>query len=270
MFATRFPSVMLTLSFVVLPASAAPEAKEDLAKLQGSWSISTLEVDGVPLKDAALLTDARIVIDGDKFTNTSMGATYTGTLKLDPAATPPSIDMTFTDGPEKGKTALGIYKLKKDGWTLCLAITAKERPREFATNAASGSVLETLKSDPSAALQGEWTAVSGEMDGNPLPEAYVKNGHRIVKASEVTVRFGEYIFMKAVFTVDATKSPNHIDYTIAEGPEKGKVRQGIYEIDGNTFKSCMSPPGKPRPTTFEGKAGDGQTFSVWKKQKKAE
>ncbi len=117
-------------------------------------------------------------------------------------------------------------------------------------------------------LQGEWSAVSGEMDGKPLPDAYVKNGQRILKDKDLTVRFGDFIFLKATVSMDATKEPAEIDYVIAEGPDKGKVRKGIYELDGDTFKSCMGLPDKPRPRTFEGKQGDGQTYSVWKRQKK--
>ena len=122
--------------------------------------------------------------------------------------------------------------------------------------------------DDLAKLQGEWSAVSGEMDGKPLPDEYVKNGKRILKDNELTVQFGDYIFLKATVSIDATKELAEIDYVITEGPDKGKVRKGIYELDGDTFKSCMGLPDKPRPKTFEGKQGDGQTYSVWKRQKK--
>jgi uncharacterized protein (TIGR03067 family) len=132
---------------------------------------------------------------------------------------------------------------------------------------ARGSSAADTKDDLGK-LQGEWSAVSGEMDGEPLPDAYVKNGKRILKDNELTVRFGEYTFLKATVSIDATKEPAEIDYVIKEGPDKGKVRKGIYALDGDTFKSCMGLPDKPRPKTFEGKQGDGQTYSIWKRQKK--
>jgi uncharacterized protein (TIGR03067 family) len=53
--------------------------------------------------------------------------------------------MKFTEGPEKGNTALGIYELDGDEWKLCLTITAKDRPTEFAAKPKSGLGLEVLK-----------------------------------------------------------------------------------------------------------------------------
>ena len=43
---------------------------KDLDKLQGSWTIAELEVDG---QSSAAPADARIVIEGSRFTSTGMG-----------------------------------------------------------------------------------------------------------------------------------------------------------------------------------------------------
>ena len=268
MSAMCFVSVFVVMSVTMFPCSGAPDTREEFAKLKGIWSVKTLEIEGKPVTDPAVLNDAKIIIDGEKFTTTSMGATYQGTVKLDPTATPPSIDLAFTDGPEKGNSSLGIYKLEGNTWKLCLTLNAKKRPSDFSTKLASGTALETLQRTPDPALEGEWTAISGEMDGKALPDAYVKNGQRIVNGDQITIRFGDYVFMKADFTVDAGKTPKTIDYKLTDGPDKGKVRLGIYEIDGDTFKSCMALPGAARPTTFDASAGNGQTLSVWKKMKK--
>src|SRR5205823_4054339 len=118
-------------------------------------------------------------------------------------------------------TALGIYELEGDTWKICLTLTAKERPKEFAAPAGSGLALETLKRDmasqnepkkdspPAAAnepdevkkerakLEGEWAMVSGEIDGQPMPDAFVKTGKRVAKGNETTVTIGGNVFMKA-------------------------------------------------------------------------
>jgi len=116
-------------------------------------------------------------------------------------------------------------------------------------------------------LSGEWQMVSGERDGQALPEALVQSGKRVVKDGETTVTIGDMLFMKAKVAVDPTKKPKTIDYNVLEGSGKGKKVLGIYEIDGDTVKFCFAAPGKDRPTEFQSKEGSGHTLSVWKRKK---
>src|SRR5437773_128405 len=115
----------------------------DLDLLQGSWTVTALEVDGQKMP-APMLADARIAIKGNRFTSTGMGAVYTGTLELDEAATPRQLDMKFGAGPEKGNTNPCIYQLEGDIWKLCLATRGAVRPSGFATTPGSGFAFETL------------------------------------------------------------------------------------------------------------------------------
>lgn len=126
---------------------------------------------------------------------------------------------------------------------------------------------ESAKKDL-AALEGEWTMVSGEREGQPLDEARVKTAKRVSKDSVTTVTFGEMVFMKAKYTVDPSKKPKAIDYEFDEGPNKGKKALGIYEIDGDTVKFCFAGVDAERPTDFTAKAGSNRVYSVWKKAKK--
>ena len=119
-----------------------------------------------------------------------------------------------------------------------------------------------------AALEGEWTMVSAERNGEALPEDMVKAGKRVTKAGETTVSFGETVFMKAKFTVDPSKKLKTIDYEFTEGQNAGKKALGIYEIDGDTVKFCFASPDMERPTDFTAKADSGRVLSVWKKAKK--
>ena len=74
--------------------------------------------------------------------------------------------------------------------------------------------------------------------------------------------------MKAKITLDPSKKPKTIDYLVSDGPTKGQKLLGIYEIEGDTLKSCFGAPGAGRPTEFSGKTGQRRTVSVWKRDKK--
>lgn len=117
-------------------------------------------------------------------------------------------------------------------------------------------------------LEGEWSMVSGEANGQPMPRDLVKNGKRIAKDGETTILINEQVYFKAKFTIDPSKKPKAIEYTMTQGPTKGKTHLGIYELDGDTVKFCFAAPGKERPTDFTAKAGSQRTLSVWKRDKK--
>jgi len=119
-------------------------------------------------------------------------------------------------------------------------------------------------------LEGEWTMVSGEIDGTAMVEQQLKAMKRVAKDGVTTVTMSGQTFMKAKFSVDPAKKPKTIDYTVVEGPTKGKMQYGIYELDDDTVKFCFSSPGKDRPSDFTTKAGSGRTLSVWKKEAKKE
>jgi uncharacterized protein (TIGR03067 family) len=263
------------LASVDLPGGEA-NAKAVIEKVQGTWSYVTLEVDGVKVGEE-ILKDARIVVTGDTFTTSGLTPTYRGILRFDASRTPRTLDLIFTEGPEKGNTCLGIYELDGDLWKVCLAVNGKERPSTFGTTPASGLALEVLKREAAnpapdalavetARLAGEWSMVSGEFDGQALPETFVRSGKRVARGTEVTASFADQVYLKATFTVDPAQKPRSIDYTVIEGTNKGQTLHGIYELDGDTFRSCFAPAGKDRPTEFATKAGDGRTLTAWKRK----
>jgi uncharacterized protein (TIGR03067 family) len=120
-----------------------------------------------------------------------------------------------------------------------------------------------------AALQGEWSMVSGSADGQSMPEETRKQMKRVCKGDETTTTMAGQVYIKAKITLDPSKKPKTIDYDMTDGFTKGKKQLGIYEVDGDTFKACFAKPGAERPTDFTSKPGDGRTLSVWKRQKSA-
>jgi len=116
-----------------------------------------------------------------------------------------------------------------------------------------------------AALQGEWSMVSGSADGQPMPDEMRKQMKRVCKGDETTTTMSGQVFFKAKITIDPSKKPKTIDYQMTEGFTKGKTQLGIYELEGDTFKSCFAKPGADRPTDFTSKTG--LTLSTWKRDK---
>jgi uncharacterized protein (TIGR03067 family) len=119
-----------------------------------------------------------------------------------------------------------------------------------------------------AQLEGSWSMVSGEANGMSMPKEIVTSGKRIAKDGETTITIGGQVYFKAKFSIDPTKKPKAIDYTMTEGPTKGKTHLGIYELDGDTVKFCFAAPGKDRPTDFTAKEDSQRTLSVWKRDKR--
>jgi uncharacterized protein (TIGR03067 family) len=259
------------------------KGKADLDKLQGSWTIVTLEIDGVEMP-AAAPGGSKIVVKGDRFTTFSMGATYNGTIALDPAERPKSFDLKFTAGPEKGNTSLGIYELDGDNWKICLTVAGNARPSAFATAPGSGHALETLRRDasapapdtktsaadvhfkPVAELQSEWSLASLLLNGKPIDPRTIEYGKRVVKADEMTLTFGRDLVTKANMAADPTKYPKIMDYVHMAGMMAGQSQQGIYELEGRILRICSSPPGQTRPSEFTATPENGRTLAVWTKK----
>ena len=158
-----------------------------------------------------------------------------------------------------------------DGQEVAVTVTpiARKLPPGEGIRRSAGAWAEdaAAKKDLSL-LQGEWSMVSGSADGQTMPDENRTQMKRICKGDEVTVTMAGQIFIKAKVTVDPSQKPKTIDYEMTGGFTKGKKQLGIYEVDGDTFKSCFAKPGAVRPKDFE--PGDGRTVSVWKRAKKTD
>ena len=117
-------------------------------------------------------------------------------------------------------------------------------------------------------LQGTWTMISGERDGQPFPPEYLTGSSRVARDDETTVTVMGQLFMRAKFTLDPSKTPKAIDYAINDGQYAGLGMMGIYELDGDRVEFCLATPGRERPTGFVTKPDDGQTMTVWKRETK--
>jgi uncharacterized protein (TIGR03067 family) len=125
---------------------AADDTKKEYDRFEGTWKFISVEQDGMKLPVQAI-EGSRLICKGDIFTVTDPALTYKGTFKLDATKKPKTIDATFTEGPEKGTTMLGIYELEGDVYKVCFNVTGKDRPTEFAGKKGSGHVFQILRRD---------------------------------------------------------------------------------------------------------------------------
>ena len=254
--------------------------------LEGSWTITSLVLDGQSLP-APMLEGARIVIKGDRFVSTGMGAEYAGVLVPDASRRPHRLDMKFDTGPEKGNTNLCIYELDGDTLKLCIATRGRVRPASFDSPPGSGFAFETLVRgtapaaatstparskaaapasagrEPATEFEGEWRMVSGVMGGQAMDDDTVKWVKRVTHGRQTTVYAGPQVMMAFEFDYDASKSPKTIDYTHTAGTNQGKRQLGVYELEGRRLTVLMAAPGAPRPKRLDAAPGKGETLTVW-------
>ena len=141
---------LFVLALALVAADAPKEdAKKDLDKLQGVWTIAESTYDGADLPND-LASKLSFEIKGDQFTvkgdDETVQAYKTITLKLEPSTKPKSVDFVVRAGNEKGTTIEGVYEITgADEFKVAAKLDAKERPTEFKSPENSHVALITFK-----------------------------------------------------------------------------------------------------------------------------
>ena len=138
-------NVLPFLAIALVAADEPPkDAKKELEKFQGEWTMVSLETRGQKAPEETV-KGMKLTVKGAEWVVTRDGTTVADiTFQLDPSKDPKAIDLTFkVDGKE---TALkGIYKLDGDTLTLCRTDSpVAARPTAFKTT-VDGGVLAVWK-----------------------------------------------------------------------------------------------------------------------------
>jgi uncharacterized protein (TIGR03067 family) len=118
-----------------------------------------------------------------------------------------------------------------------------------------------------ARFEGVWRFALVEVDGKKQPEAPFETNKLIV------LKDGRYVIVQGdrithgTLKLDPTQTPKHYDVAVTNGPVKGLMVSGIYEIDGDTYKICLPLRGNDRPAAFDNKPGGGCLIHVFKREK---
>jgi uncharacterized protein (TIGR03067 family) len=133
----------LLFVFSLLSLAWGGEAKQN-SSMDGTWLPSSAEIGGKKFPDE-VRKSIKLVIKGDQYTVTVGKLVDKGTVKLNPAAKPKEMDITGTDGPNKGKTFLAIYERDGDTLRVCYDLSGMNRPTEFKTKEDTQLFLATYK-----------------------------------------------------------------------------------------------------------------------------
>jgi RNA polymerase sigma-70 factor (ECF subfamily) len=157
------------------PDRAEDAAARELKALQGEWKSAALGENGREASEKDL-KGVRWTFQGARLRCTDAGGKVIdwGEVRLDPGKEPMHFDLVGVEGPNKGKTLLGIYKREKGRVIICLRDPGKERPTEFTSDRGSDQAmmtLESLKDPPAPAAKPEPPA---------KPEADAMQGKRWV------------------------------------------------------------------------------------------
>jgi uncharacterized protein (TIGR03067 family) len=114
-------------------------------------------------------------------------------------------------------------------------------------------------------FQGDWVPVSYTVDGKAAtPDEF--------KTIKLTVRGAMSTFQRdgkvchGRYTLDPSGRPHEIDILHEDGPHKGEVALGLYEVGDGKLTICLADPGvKERPGELASEAGGGHTLEVWRR-----
>jgi RNA polymerase sigma-70 factor (ECF subfamily) len=115
-------------------------------------------------------------------------------------------------------------------------------------------------------MQGTWKAVSVESGGKKRPDQDIKKWKLFVAGDKMTARDGDDLLDESTFALDAGKKPRAIEITYTAGPDKGKKLTGIYAVEGDLLKICVTQRDKDGPTDFVSKPDTDHTLVVLKKE----
>jgi uncharacterized protein (TIGR03067 family) len=116
--------------FLAAPSRPGEQAtREDRERLQGTWALVTMVVDGRELGDGEGKETYQLTFEEDRYAISTGGRTRTrGAYRLDAARSPKALDTIPSEGEEAGRTRLGIYKLEGDTLTVCAHDPARHHP----------------------------------------------------------------------------------------------------------------------------------------------
>lgn len=144
----RFALALFAAGLVLALGStlAADEVKDELKKLDGTWTATEGEANGQALPEDEVKKLKLKIKDGQYEVKVN-DQTDKGNLKVNPKKKPKEVDAESIEGTNQGKTIKGIYEVDGDTLKACYQVGEGERPTEFKAPAGSTFVFFVFKRD---------------------------------------------------------------------------------------------------------------------------
>jgi uncharacterized protein (TIGR03067 family) len=125
--AVSLAAAVLLAAGLAAQTAKPPTPAGTLKSAQGTWVVNTFN--GQPSGEGTVA----LIITGEKYAQSVNGAVNErGTLKIDPAKKPMTIDLTIQEGDDAGKLQLGLVEIAGDTMTLKLAVPGTSaRPKDM-------------------------------------------------------------------------------------------------------------------------------------------
>ena len=138
----RITRVALSLVLGLFASSImADDVEKDLKKLEGTWTFDSVEAGGNKLPAEQFKTMS-VTMEGTKYSvKLNDMVVEAATQKIDPSKSPKTMDVTVTEGPNKGKVYLAIYEINGDTLKVCFDPEGKKRPNEFKGDVGSQTLV---------------------------------------------------------------------------------------------------------------------------------
>jgi len=144
-------ALLLSWSFgsVFAAEVGGADADKELKKLQGTWVMVSGEIDGKKAADEHV-SQSKITYEGNKgqvaVPNQTPETIVFEIVKIDPTKNPKQMHVIRKNGPNAGKTLIGIYEFEGDDqYKFALDPTGATTLKEFATKEGTGHVRNTWK-----------------------------------------------------------------------------------------------------------------------------
>lgn len=248
----------------------------DLFPAKGTFNFERWTSDKWPAKPEEFKTWKWTIRDREIIWTRPKQETVRLSFTVDPTTSPPRFNMTFLNGPDKGKTCLGSYMTcRHQTWVNFQDPGAKVgRPTGFNFLRGKHHSMMTLVpaqilpvADEVKALQGHWKFKIYYSNWWPVrihhPPAHWSHLRWTIKGNKITWSKLKIKDVTLSFTLDPSKSPRQIDMTFLDGPHKGKKLRGIYRFyPGNTCHICFADPDAKvaRPTDVSYSSLKSQTM----------
>lgn len=138
--------MMVSGALMAGPQLASQELAPELKPFQGTWVAEKVIYNGTDhgekLKLRLVLKENQFTVEAEEKVKKEYGKFM---IKLDPSTSPKCLDITISDGVQKGASMEGIYELKDDVFRICARVFGNERPTAFEAPDGSSCVLVELR-----------------------------------------------------------------------------------------------------------------------------